>query len=107
MRCSFSRVACRCRPFVPEKKKCKSWMGFYNTRNNTREDISKFPSIEEVVFKHRLQRDRIREFMIYYFFPYYTFDLNESLIFFIAGRNEFHDKGIDIYIKALGNLNEI
>ncbi|HLG23372.1 MAG TPA: hypothetical protein VI564_00410, partial [Candidatus Nanoarchaeia archaeon] len=30
-----------------------------------------------------------------------------SLIFFIAGRNEFHDKGIDIYIKALGNLNEI
>lgn len=69
-------------------------------------DIGKFPSFEEVVMKHKLQRDRIREFMLYYFFPYYTFDPRETLIYFIAGRYEFHDKGIDICIKALGKLNE-
>src|SRR3989338_1323337 len=69
-------------------------------------DISKFPTFEEVAIKHRLQRDRIREFMLYYFFPYSTFDPKETLIYFIAGRYEFHDKGIDIYIKALGRLNE-
>ena len=69
-------------------------------------DISKFPTFEELVIKHKLQRDRIREFMLYYFFPYYTFDLTETFIYFIAGRYEFHDKGIDIYIKALGKLNE-
>ncbi|MBS3105394.1 hypothetical protein J4234_04005 [Candidatus Woesearchaeota archaeon] len=69
-------------------------------------DISKFPTFEEIAIKHRLQRDRIREFMLYYFFPYYTFDLKETLIYFIAGRYEFHDKGIDMYIKALGKLNE-
>ncbi len=69
-------------------------------------DISKFPTFEEIVIKHKLQRDRVREFMIYYFFPYYTFDPKETLIYFIAGRYEFHDKGIDIYIKALGRLNE-
>ncbi|MBI4143612.1 glycogen/starch synthase, partial [Candidatus Woesearchaeota archaeon] len=69
-------------------------------------DISKFPSFEEIVIKHKLQRDRIREFMLYYFFPYYTFDPKDTLIYFIAGRYEFHDKGIDIYIKALGRLNE-
>ncbi|MBI2656259.1 glycogen/starch synthase [Candidatus Woesearchaeota archaeon] len=69
-------------------------------------DISKFPSFEEVVIKHKLQRDRIREFMLYYFFPYYTFDPKETLIYFLAGRYEFHDKGIDIYIRALGKLNE-
>ncbi|MEK6984734.1 MAG: glycogen/starch synthase [Nanoarchaeota archaeon] len=69
-------------------------------------DISKFPTFEEVVIKHRLQRDRIREFMLYYFFPYYTFDLKKTLIYFLAGRYEFHDKGIDIFIKALGRLNE-
>ena len=69
-------------------------------------DISKFPSFEEVVIKHKLQRDRIREFMLNYFFPYYTFDPKETLIYFLAGRYEFHDKGIDIYIKALGKLNE-
>ena len=69
-------------------------------------DIGKFPTFEEVVIKHRLQRDRIREFMLYYFFPYSTFNPKETLIFFIAGRYEFHDKGIDIYIKALGRLND-
>src|SRR3989338_7201693 len=69
-------------------------------------DISKFPSFEEVVIKHKIQRDRIREFMLYNFFPYYTFDPKETLIYFIAGRYEFHDKGIDIYIRALGKLNE-
>ena len=69
-------------------------------------DINKFPTFEEVILKHRLQRDRIREFMLYYFFPYYAFDPKETLIYFIAGRYEFHDKGIDIFIKALGRLNE-
>ena len=69
-------------------------------------DISKFPTFEEVAIKHRLQRDRVREFMLYYFFPYYTFDLKDTLVYFIAGRYEFHDKGIDIYIRALGRLNE-
>ena len=69
-------------------------------------DISKFPTFEEAAIKHRIQRDRIREFMLFYFFPYYTFDLEETIIYFIAGRYEFHDKGIDIYIKALGHLNE-
>ena len=70
-------------------------------------DISKFPTFEEVIMKHKLQGDRIREFLLYYFFPYYTFDLKETLLYFIAGRYEFHDKGIDIYIKALGKLNEM
>ena len=69
-------------------------------------DISKFPTFEEVIIKHKLQRDRIREFMLHYFFPYYTFDPKETLNFFLAGRYEFRDKGIDIYIKALGKLNE-
>ncbi len=69
-------------------------------------DMGKFPSFEEIVIKHRIQRDRIREFMLYYFFPYYTFDLDDTLIYFIAGRYEFHDKGIDIFIKALEKLNE-
>ncbi len=69
-------------------------------------DISKFPTFDELAIKHSIQRDRIREFMLYYFFPYYTFDPKETLIYFIAGRYEFHDKGIDIYIKALAKLNE-
>lgn len=69
-------------------------------------DIEIFPTFEELSIKHKYQRDRIREFCLSYFFPYYHFDIKQSLFYFLAGRYEFHDKGIDIYIKALGKLNE-
>lgn len=69
-------------------------------------DIEKFPTFEEIVIKHRIQRERIREFLLYYFLPYYDFDIKETLFYFLAGRYEFRDKGIDIFIKALGMLNK-
>lgn len=69
-------------------------------------DMSEFPSFEEVTQKHNLYRNRLREFALYYFFPYYSFDLQESLFFFTASRYEFHNKGIDVFIEALGKLNE-
>lgn len=69
-------------------------------------DIEKFPSFEEGSLKHRIQRHRIKEFLQYFFFPYYTFDLEETLIYFVASRYEFKNKGINITIKALGELNE-
>ena len=69
-------------------------------------DISKFPSFEEIVIKHRIQRDRIREFILYYFTPYYSFDVKETLLYTLHGRYEFRNKGIDLYIKALGQLNQ-
>ena len=46
------------------------------------------------------------QFLSYYFQPYYPIDLNESLNFFIFGRNEFKNKGMDVFIKSLGKLNE-
>ncbi|MEM3374752.1 MAG: hypothetical protein QXE31_06085, partial [Candidatus Woesearchaeota archaeon] len=30
----------------------------------------------------------------------------ETLFYFIAGRYEFHDKGIDVFIRALARVNE-
>ncbi len=69
-------------------------------------DLEKFPTFEEITMKHRIQRDRIREFLQYFFFPYYTFDLEQTLIYFIASRYEFKNKGIDVTIKSLGLLNE-
>ncbi|UCD03825.1 MAG: glycogen/starch synthase [Candidatus Woesearchaeota archaeon] len=69
-------------------------------------DLRKFPTFEELSIKHKIMKDRIKEFIMFFFFPYYTFDLDNTLIFFIAGRYEFHDKGVDVLIKALCNLNE-
>ncbi|HOX29640.1 MAG TPA: glycogen/starch synthase [Candidatus Paceibacterota bacterium] len=68
-------------------------------------DLSKSTSFEEVAVKHHIQRGRIREFLFYYFFPYYTFDLKNTLFYFIIGRYEFHAKGIDLLIKSLGEMN--
>ncbi len=69
-------------------------------------DIEKFLSFEDIVVKHRLQRRRLRNFVASYFFPYYNFDLEETLFYFIIGRNELRAKGIDIFIDSLGKLNK-
>ena len=65
-----------------------------------------FPTIEETSMKHLLTREKIREFLTFHFFPYYTIELEHNLIFFVVGRYEFKNKGLDILIKALGKLNE-
>jgi len=69
-------------------------------------DVESFPTIEETSIKHVTCKSILREFLTYHFFPYYTFDLKHNLTFFFASRYEFHNKGMDILIKALGMLNE-
>jgi len=69
-------------------------------------DMERFPTIEETSVKHIDNRDLIREFLSYYFFPYYAFDMDENLIYFVVGRYEYKNKGLDILTEALGKLNE-
>ena len=69
-------------------------------------DISKFPTMEEAAVKHKKNRETIREFISYFFLPHYYFDTDKTLFFFIVGRYELHNKGIDIFIEALARLNE-
>ncbi len=68
-------------------------------------DMGEYPSFEEVSLKHHYQRGHIREYLFYHFFPYYAFDVKNTLFYFMMARNEFHAKGIDIFIRALSNLN--
>lgn len=69
-------------------------------------DISKYPTLEEIALQHRMARDRMREFLLYYFLPYYEMDIENTLFYFISGRYEVKNKGIDVFISALGKLNE-
>ncbi|UMX48164.1 MAG: glycogen/starch synthase [Candidatus Nealsonbacteria bacterium DGGOD1a] len=69
-------------------------------------DVSGYLSFEEAAIKHRIQRARIREFLFYNFFPHYVFDLKNTLFYFMMARYEYHAKGIDSFIKALGDLNQ-
>ena len=69
-------------------------------------DLGEFPTFEELEVKHKIHNERMKEFAISYFFPYYTFDIQKTLFFFMSSRYEFRNKGMDIYIKALGLLND-
>ncbi len=69
-------------------------------------NIAHFPSFEEAAVRHRQLKRKINEFVSYYFFPYYDFDLGETLYYFLSARYEFHDKGIDVFLRALGRLND-
>lgn len=70
-------------------------------------DMEKFPTIEETSIKHVTSRELLREFQSYYFFPYYhNFKLEDNLMFCISGRYEFGNKGMDVFVDALGRLNE-
>jgi glycogen synthase len=68
-------------------------------------DDSKFPTFEEASILHQKNREKIRDFLEFYFFSHYTFDMDETLIMFVTGRFEFHNKGLDVFIDALGKLN--
>jgi len=69
-------------------------------------DNDKFPTFEEAAIEHRVHREQIKDFIMYYFFPYYQFNIKETFIFFLAGRYELRNKGIDIFIKSLAKLND-
>lgn len=69
-------------------------------------DFEKIPPFDELALKQKIQRARIREFASFYFLPYYSLDLQNTLFYFTASRYEFHNKGIDILIQALGLLNK-
>lgn len=65
-----------------------------------------FPTMEEASVLHAKSRERIHDFLNYYFFSHYRFDLEDTLIFFTSGRYEFKNKGLDVLTDALGRLNE-
>jgi len=69
-------------------------------------DIERFPTMEEFALLHRKYRSKIKHFLSAYFNPYYNTDLWDSMVFFTSGRYEFRNKGFDIFIEALGKLNE-
>jgi glycogen(starch) synthase len=69
-------------------------------------DNDKFPTFEEASIQHAKNRERIKEFAMYYFFPYYQFNIKNTLLYFLAGRYELRNKGIDVFINALAQMND-
>lgn len=69
-------------------------------------NVSRFAAPHEFQVLHREAKERIHEFVIGHFFPSYTFDLDRTLYVFTAGRYEYRNKGLDLFIEALHELNQ-
>ena len=69
-------------------------------------DFDKLPNLEEIPIKHRKYKAKIKEFIRSFFFPYYSFDDENTLFYYISGRYEFRNKGLDITINALAKVND-
>jgi glycogen(starch) synthase len=55
---------------------------------------------------HAKYKERLHEFTQGHFYGHYDFDLDDTLYFFTSGRYEYHNKGVDMYIEALYQLNQ-
>jgi len=68
-------------------------------------NVERFAAPHEFQVLHRAAKEQIHEFVIGHFFPSYTFDLDHTLYVFTAGRYEYRNKGLDVFIEALHELN--
>jgi glycogen(starch) synthase len=64
-------------------------------------NVVKFSAIHEFQNLHAKNKEKIHEFVRGHFFGHMDFDLDNTLYFFTAGRYEFRNKGIDMYIESL------
>ena len=68
--------------------------------------ISNYPSMEDLSYMHKQNKTKIMNFLRAYFRPYYDVNLEDPRIMFIAGRYEYHNKGLDVFTESLGRLNQ-
>ncbi|CAG8581732.1 6259_t:CDS:2, partial [Paraglomus occultum] len=80
---------------------CVSWVVAFEAENL----IQRKPAIHEFQDLHARYKDRIRNFVRGHFYHYYSFDLDNTLYYFISGRYEFRNKGVDVFLEALSELN--
>jgi glycogen(starch) synthase len=54
---------------------------------------------------HSTAKEKINEFVRGHFYGHVDFDLENTLYMFSAGRYEYRNKGLDMFIEALARLN--
>ena len=68
-------------------------------------NVVKFSAMHEFQNLHAISKNKINEFIKGHFYGHYDFDLENTLYFFTAGRYEYRNKGVDMFIEALARLN--
>jgi len=68
-------------------------------------NIQRYEAGHEFQTMHARFKDRINRFVMGYFFPSYSFDLDRTLYMFSSGRFEPRNKGFDLCLEAMARLN--
>ncbi len=68
-------------------------------------NIERFVAVHEFQNLHQTYKERTHRFVMAHFFPSYTFDLDRTLYLFSAGRYEPRNKGYDLVIRAMAQVN--
>ncbi|KAJ1929142.1 glycogen synthase isoform 1 [Tieghemiomyces parasiticus] len=68
-------------------------------------NVVKFSAMHEFQNIHAVSKEKIHDFVRGHFYGHFDFNLDNTLYFFIAGRYEFRNKGVDMFIEALARLN--
>lgn len=68
-------------------------------------NVVKFSAMHEFQNMHAISKQKINDFVRGHFYGHYDFDLENTIYMFTAGRYEFRNKGVDMFIESLARLN--
>ena len=69
-------------------------------------NIERFEALHEFQNLHARYKAEIHEFVMAHFFQSYSFDLEKTIYLFTSGRYEYKNKGFDLTLEALAQLND-
>ncbi|KAI9760650.1 MAG: kinase subunit of RNA polymerase II carboxy-terminal domain kinase I [Chaenotheca gracillima] len=68
-------------------------------------NVVKFSAMHEFQNLHQQAKEKIHDFTRGHFYGHNDFDPENTLYFFTAGRYEYRNKGVDMFIESLARLN--
>ncbi|KAK8111892.1 glycogen synthase [Apiospora kogelbergensis] len=68
-------------------------------------NVTKFSAMHEFQNLHQQSKEKIHDFVRGHFYGHYDFNPEDTLYFFTAGRYEYRNKGVDMFIESLARLN--
>ena len=70
-------------------------------------NVVKFQAMHEFQNLHSRAKEKINDFIRGHFYGHYDFDLDNTLYMFTAGRYEYRNKGVDMFIESLARKNHL
>lgn len=67
-------------------------------------NIERFEAVHEFQSLHKKYKDKIQDFVRGHFYGH-NLDLDKTIYFFTAGRREYYNKGVDLFIESMAELN--